>query len=66
MNKRTETVFHGFLALDDQEQADLIDQIKKHFNQPEDMRESIHKAVRRGEIKMNLGPLPTTCVCCGR
>lgn len=65
MDTRVQLVLGGYLELNNDEQAEFIEEAKRHMENPY-LRKSLNESIRRGEVKMVLGPLGETCPCCGR
>ena len=63
MTDETEKVLHGFLELTSNEKEDFIKEIENwselSFSEKKDFQKSIEESV-------DVGPISSTCPCCGR
>lgn len=73
MDDKTAAVLNGFLSLSSSEQEDFVREANKVINNPnstdvkKELRKSIQESIRRGEVKIVLGPSgPDFCPCCGQ
>lgn len=66
MSIKVDLVLDGFQALDSDEKKEFIDEINHLIRNPHLIRKSLNEGIKRGEIKVVLGPTGETCPCCGR
>lgn len=66
MNDRIKLVLAGFLDLTPEEQQVFVAEVNKHYERTP-MEKRAYKSHIRGDVlKMETGPLPAGCPCCGR
>jgi|26BtaG_2_1085354.scaffolds.fasta_scaffold38649_2 hypothetical protein len=69
MNKDIALVLQGFLALNDNEKKQFIEEIQGYTEYPYSTKDSIQKSITESfgleSNSISLGPSPNSCPCCG-
>lgn len=61
-----ETVFNGFIQLDDREQEKFLAQIAEYRDEDFIRKREISENVEKRVNRIYAGPTPDGCPCCGR
>ena len=66
MTNNCKMVFRGFTKLTDKEQNEFIDELNDYLKANISYQKQLKEGLEKSADGIVLGPLNSTCVCCGR